>query len=942
MQSQGPPSDPRGTDAPAVHHSESPPASGHARQLTEEQPPVSAAPRPRYPPMRRACTGLPLPSPEPALPHASLAPSATPRDPHASVIAEFARLGMELARKLAEAGKVLARCHGKIGRQLAHDANAALASMQAATSAGHSVWVSRAFAGPKGSDGFLRDFVAKSAQDMLGALQVVDADGHAALRTVLQAPYRAAEVMRGQGDALALAYIAQITGAKIAGATVAEAPAGVSQAIEETRSAAKLLERVDTRVLCMLDARDLFRKTQMARMEMPPLKFPLISRQSIAKVVTSEEFGVSVRVPVLLVTLNEDGVALLLPQAPGGKYKFKLLQWYAFQDLYVIKSATQSLSVKLAVEGGARLPPGWVPQEQGKWELEGGVIIGTPPPHRLKKLREIVFQSETEKEGFVSHLINPKVVAENEYKLPYSMIGELLEDVLSYENSFMFCTQLVPLLVHKALHHLIGNGLAKHRLIMTDASDKVAQLRRQACRGILDLQPNQSVDEVAELLKCFLRELLLPVIPPDVQDMFHKIQFSTDQQKAIVAAFEQLRPACRTLLRELLSFFSIVVDNQHINYINAQCLASVVAPLIARPSEKGDFSTVVATMIGMYWDLFEAPQAPLAPFYSPIDFVGLRRKLLGHDKAIRVMSLSPDNKEMWSLDSGGETRVWDTKRCNLVKTFSTEVKMPSACCTAGKSIWVGSLTGVYVFDPETKAVTSVIPSITVLSLTYVACRDEVWCGMDGTIMMFKASGGVDLTDGVVIEAPEEEGSRITFFAICVASTNCVWAGGHRKGVSMQMVHVYDLVGGKYECVMKLPSHPKKITSIKAIGEQMWMTSDDCTISAWDSNTYVRLRTMEAHMGSVFWLSPLPDQVWSCSWDKTIRIWDTESFECLGVIRGYHTDTVSHLVSCVDEANSVWNIWSASFDKSLCVWSVRPLPSQTQKNAQGPADSATTK
>eukprot|EP00727_Mastigamoeba_balamuthi_P002547 m51a1_g1229 hypothetical protein (1448) ;mRNA; f:519865-527601 len=909
-------------------------------------PPVAS---PRVPPLHVALapspqpTRSPPPAPSPRQPGSGLPAELTPRDPFRAAIAELGRRGTALERsQLLQSRFVVQRMPCGALSAEARTACEALALASAETSRSLELALPCPWLAPAYTPEYvaaLRAF-SEHSRELLAAVSG-DAGTEGALASVVSCTARTAALIRGQAAAMSSALACADAESALRGEPPGPEPEGATEAVVGAyRTAESLVEATRPAE----GVRSVFEAVEALQSVQPSAELAGLTKQGrthdgqrrallrsmAATLTTSAEFGLSAELPVHLLQFT-DGIAVLLPQPHGYKYRYKLLDWYDAKKLYVVLMSSKNTAFKMATMVAAekeKLPPGWKEITMGKnkdkrfaFEPLGLIQQDRPAVPNLKGLRHFVLASAREKAVWIAGLKDATVVESDCAQVPYNMLGISLEDVLEHEDAFV-CDQTVPLLVRKVLYQVVSDGLHVQGLLRVSGGVKLMnELKHAADCGVLDfraLKTTLTVHELGALLKAFLRDMPDPVIPPDAQQRFlaaMKIANPEEQLKVQAEAFNSLAPPNRALMRALLAFLATVAANSHVNSMNANNLAVVVAPNILRSTgsasveEAKAINVCLGLMITRYWDFFEAPQAPLTVDPAPTEFITLRRKLLGHSNEIRVLSLTSNKKNMWSVDCAGGVHIWDTLFCSHVTSFVSEAKDPTAICLVGYHLWIGTLNGIYVYDSFTMALADKIPGIVALSLTWVATRNEVWCGSKGGITVY--NGATRKGTAITTTGVDDDVAQTDFFAMCTTPSGKVWLGGFRRGAPEQFIHIWDLVKCKYERLHKIAARPKKLTSLVCVSDHTVWSSDEGSINAWDARTYERLGTMERHTGPIFGLAVLPDQVWSCSWDKTIKIWDSTSFHCVGEITGYHTDTVSVLTPCVDPASGLFNIWRSS-------------------------------
>eukprot|EP00727_Mastigamoeba_balamuthi_P004117 m51a1_g13702 hypothetical protein (2932) ;mRNA; f:54328-72108 len=325
----------------------------------------------------------------------------------------------------------------------------------------------------------------------------------------------------------------------------------------------------------------------------------------------------------------------------------------------------------------------------------------------------------------------------------------------------------------------------------------------------------------------------------------------------------------------------------------------------------------ITEMAVCFWELFEAPDAPLAPKLHITEFVTFRRKLLGHTRPAGCLALTVDKHHLWSVDCMGEVLVWDAVRCRLETMFSIpdwgKDRSPLFLACLGGRMWCSTQDGITILDCDTNTPVDVVRAI---SCTLVASRNEVWCGSDGCVLVLKQEGppkapGAGPSWRVATSlVPTGEDSKTLFIAMCTA-----FDGPSMAPCGLQ-IFVWDMVDGKYANVAVVTTSVKKISTLSSVGEHVWMTSDEGVIQVMDARSHTVVRSIATHAGDGAAVCVLDDQVWLSSSGNTIGVWDPESFECIGSIVGCHQDMVNCMAVVRTEPSAGHSeVWVSSYDRS---------------------------
>ncbi|KAM6945791.1 rho GTPase-activating protein 6 [Aplochiton taeniatus] len=191
----------------------------------------------------------------------------------------------------------------------------------------------------------------------------------------------------------------------------------------------------------------------------------------------------------------------------------------------------------------------------------------------------------------------------------------------------------VPRVVHSCCQHLEKYGLQTVGIFRVGSSRKrVRQLREEFDRGVdVRLDEEQSVHDVAALLKEFLRDMPDPLLSKELYTAFiNTVLLDPEEQQSVTQLLIYLLPACNSdTLHRLLEFLSTVADHAHDrqemsgNKMTSLNLATIFGPNLlhkqkssdkefsvqssARAEESTAVIAVLQRMIASYQALFMVP-----------------------------------------------------------------------------------------------------------------------------------------------------------------------------------------------------------------------------------------------------------------------------------------------------------------------------------------------
>ena len=291
----------------------------------------------------------------------------------------------------------------------------------------------------------------------------------------------------------------------------------------------------------------------------------------------------------------------------------------------------------------------------------------------------------------------------------------------------------------------------------------------------------------------------------------------------------------------------------------------------------------------------------------------LLKTLIGHNKPVSSVSITPDNTKIISGSYDKTIKIWDMKSGKLLKTLKGHQ---------------GSVTSIAITPDNTKIISgSYDKTIKIWDLktgkllkTLIGHQDYVTCikitnnnkyivsaSWDNTIRIW------DLKTGKPLNILT--GHNGTIYTVKVDNfSNTIISGSYDKTIK-----IWDLKSG--ELLKTLTGHQGYITSIAITPDNTKIISgsSDRTIKIWDLKTELCLKTLKGHSSDIYSLAITPDntKIISGSSDNTIKIWDLKNGQLLNILTGHN----GHITSIAITPDNT-KIISGSSDKTIKIWDLK--------------------
>lgn len=284
--------------------------------------------------------------------------------------------------------------------------------------------------------------------------------------------------------------------------------------------------------------------------------------------------------------------------------------------------------------------------------------------------------------------------------------------------------------------------------------------------------------------------------------------------------------------------------------------------------------------------------------------------LTGHQGFVYCVTLSSDEKHIFSASGDKTIRVWDAENGACIKVLSGHEDLVNSVAISldGKRIVSGSHDKtIRIWDSKTGECLMILSGHEREIHSVATSADGNFiasASWDSTIRLWDSKTGKELK---VLK-----GHRGWVYSVAISiDGKRIVSGGHDK-----TIRVWDIKTGK--CVKVLTGHENLIYSValSADGRRIVSGSIDSTIRIWEIEMGECFSSHTGHLDRVTSVSMGEDgkRFVSGSWDNTIRIWDGESGECLQTLQG-HKGAVSSVIT----SNDGNYIFSGSPDNTIRIW-----------------------
>ncbi|KAF2075780.1 hypothetical protein CYY_002913 [Polysphondylium violaceum] len=521
----------------------------------------------------------------------------------------------------------------------------------------------------------------------------------------------------------------------------------------------------------------------------------------------------------------------------------------------------------------------------------------------------------------------------------------------------------IPTFVKNVINHLFLYGLGIEGLFRVSGSQVEIQTRKSSInKGDYNFIKEDNPHVITVLFKQFLRDLPEPLCTHELYDCFLatsdqiNADITRDNGYEVLKKTIQMMPVNnRVLLQHIIYFLTFVSANQSINLMGPVNLSRVFGLNIFWKKEVGQMDIqklqaisekvnfITEKMIQNYSSIFEDSGALIAP--SPSSSLSnsskklfLNAKLLGHKKSIQWMVLTDKQQKVWSLDSYGNCRIWDSQTHQFIKEFQIcEGAVYQMISASNNTVWTATGKSVKIWDANGGLIGE-IPGE-----SYSLCESqygEIWVGSAQVLNIY------NLEDVPTVANPDELFKPIgtdlfmkgTFIlAMCRVSSNRIWGCSSERSLfvwdskTKETIHQAEIQ----------EKRPKRMTCVETDeSETIWIGGDEGTIQIFDSITFKLVHKISNQgWDKIFHIANINKEIWTSTWDTYVRVFDPKSRETLSDYSKTHSDVVSTILEVPNLHGGDSFVWFGSYDKSVTVYTFKEnnkwLLSNFKKSAPRP-------